>query len=254
MFDTFLKYLRAIAIQGYRLHDWACDVLEKHLFGIKRAILVVAHLGLFGIFFPSMQRGFGQAALAVLLVIVFLSPLSRIFRTRLLLQLMGLRREMGILMGYLATVHVLIYVIGSSWMIALPNPFQETGLGTLPLMLWAGFAAYVLTLPLLFTSNDLALRLLGGKHWKSLHRLVYLLLVFALLHEALRLRGGMQVLPAGYGAATLRVLGTLSIYAFLKLLAWRNFLRPLREAIDLVATDYARWRDFEKASEKPPIE
>jgi sulfoxide reductase heme-binding subunit YedZ len=41
---------------------------------------------------------------------------------------------------------------------------------------------FVFMLPLALTSFNAAVRWLGGKRWQQLHRLVYLLPVFALLH------------------------------------------------------------------------
>jgi sulfoxide reductase heme-binding subunit YedZ len=45
-----------------------------------------------------------------------------------------------------------------------------------------GFSAFVLLIPLAATSHNRIIRLLGGKRWKRLHRLVYLCALGGVLH------------------------------------------------------------------------
>ena len=45
-----------------------------------------------------------------------------------------------------------------------------------------GFAAFVLLSLLALTSSNLAIKTLGGKAWKRLHRSVYLVALLAILH------------------------------------------------------------------------
>jgi sulfoxide reductase heme-binding subunit YedZ len=45
-----------------------------------------------------------------------------------------------------------------------------------------GFTAFVLLTPLAATSFNRAIRALGGRRWQLLHRLVYVVPLFALLH------------------------------------------------------------------------
>ena len=216
-------------------HDTLSDFLAKHFVFIKRLMLIVAHLSLFGLLFPEMRKDFGELAEVMLLAILFLSPLSKIFRTRLLLQLMGLRREMGITMAYLATVHVLGFFLDPQWYV----PFVDFYLGqkfwkTDPGLLF-GILAYTLTLPLLFTSNSLAQRFLGGRNWKRLHRVVYVVFIAVAFHKSLVGRGVTSF--ALFQAITL-----ILLYLFVKLLAWKNFLPPLEKAIEYVASQYRLYR------------
>lgn len=215
------------------LHDTASSVVAKHLFLIKQLILIVAHLALLGFFFPDLRKDFGEMAANLLIVILFLSPLSKIFKTRLLLQLMGLRREMGIMMGYLATVHGLGYMLDPQWFDLLVAPALARGLFFVDPAILVGGAAYLLTLPLLFTSNTWAQRTLGGAKWKLLHRLVYLLFIFAIVHRYF-MQGGLT----GDMVEAILLLGG---YIIAKLLAWRNFLPPLEKSIDWVALCYLEY-------------
>ena len=217
----------------YRLHDGVSDWLVQHIFGVKRVILVAAHLALFGFLFPEIRKDFGELAANLLIGILFLSPVSKIFRMRLLIQLMMLRRELGIMMGYLATVHGLGYIFDPDWFDFIVRPLLAGDLwGNDPRYIF-GILAYVLTLPLLLTSNAFSQRLLGAK-WKLLHRTVYLMFVMAIIHRFL-IKGAPAVV-------LIEIAILLGSYGLAKALAWKNFLPPLVEAIRLIAEDYRRFK------------
>lgn len=222
------------------LHDSTSHFLTKHFLAMKRFLLIVAHLSLFGFFFPQLHRSLGQLAFGLLLFILFLSPLSKILRMRLLLQVMGLRRELGICMGYAAIVHGLSYLTNPLWFSLYIAPFWRSN----PLTIWPpilfGLIAYFLTIPLLFTSNQWAQGLLGGKNWKLLHRLVYVLFFFAVLHFAL-IRGKNGV--SDYWQIGL----LLTAYALVKLLAWKNILPPFVWLIETIARRYQTYTVERKA-------
>jgi methionine sulfoxide reductase heme-binding subunit len=203
----------------FQIHDGVANFFARYIKEIKQTILIIAHLSLFGLFFPDLRKEFGELAGNLLIFILFLSPLSRIFRIRFLLQLMSIRRELGILMAYLAIVHGVGYMIDPLW-------FQSLILPTLSV--WQngflfGMISFALTLPLLLTSNNLALKYLGGKKWKWLHRSVYALFIFAVLHRFfIKTKNDADTFFAFAQAGIL--LGT---YLLLKLLAWKNFFPPL---------------------------
>ena len=225
----------------FGLHDWASAFLVKHLFRIKKGILIIAHLSLLGLLLPDMRRDFGEIAEVVLLGILFLSPLSQIFRTRLLLQCMSLRRELGIFMAYLATVHGVGYLIDPEWVAVFVEPYLSGNVFSINPTYIFGGVAYMLTLPLLFTSNNLMQRFLNSGTWKRLHRLVYLVLVLVLLHH-FSINGGMDVF------GWLQIIAILGAYIFMKLLAWKkDLLPPLNRVIGVVAT---RYHDYEAIKKK----
>lgn len=216
------------------IHDWASTFLAKHFLTIKKCILLVAHLSLFALLLPELRKSFGQLALALLVGVLFLSPLAKIFRMRLLLQLMGLRREFGIFMGYVVTVHGVGYLIDPLWTAVFVAPYVQGETFPVNPTYFLGIMAYFLTLPLLFTSNNLMQRWLNGRNWKRLHRLVYIVFPLVLLHQFSIRRG----LNANAWLQTAIISGS---YIFLKLLAWKNFLPPLEKSIASVATHY---RDY----------
>jgi sulfoxide reductase heme-binding subunit YedZ len=45
-----------------------------------------------------------------------------------------------------------------------------------------GFAAFVILIPLAATSNQFAIRRLGGRRWQELHRSIYLIAILGCLH------------------------------------------------------------------------
>lgn len=216
--------------QSFRVHNFACDVLIRHLSWIKRALLVVAFGSFLGVGFPELRKDFGELSLNILLGLLFLSPLSRIFRVRLLLIAMGLRREFGILMGCFALVHALGYLRDPIWIDWFIIPYLNDIFGMDRRFLY-GFIALGLTLPVLFTSNTLSQRVLG-RNWKRLHRLVYPLLLFTLLHKFVR-TGSTDFMGIIEASAV------FAAYLTTKLLAWKNFLPPLRAAIGYVSARYS---------------
>lgn len=223
----------------FRYHDEASAFLVKHLFFLKKIILVSAHLSLLLVFLPEVRKDMGSFALALLIGILFLSPLSKLFRTRLLLQLMSLRREIGIMMAYAASVHALGYFFDPDWADFFNQSYLSGDIFSTNIRYVFGFFAYILTLPLLLTSNTLAHRLLGGKNWKRLHMLVYPLFALVLFHKFLR-PGTMHI--ADIVAPTF----VLLIYVFIKVLAWKNFLTPLQKSIDEVARQYREYAAVQK--------
>ncbi len=240
--ENVIQTLGPILRHVYRLHDMASDFLAKHVFTVKKGILVLAHLSLFGFFFPELRKDFGELAANLLIALLFLSPLSKIFRMRLLLQGMMLRRELGIIMGYLATVHGVGYLIDPDWFEYIVVPVLAGNFwGEDPRYIF-GLLAYALTLPLLFTSNALSQRLLGPK-WKLLHRTVYLMFVFAILHRFIV----KEMTPIALAEAGILI----GSYIGAKALAWRNFLPPLVEAIRLIAEDYRRSKTLAPAEASP---
>lgn len=93
------------------------------------------------------------------------------------------RREAGILMGVFAIEHGLAFFykmeVGASFVFT--KNFWLAGNNITPIG-W-GMLALLTTIPLIVTSNNFSMRLLQNK-WKKLHRLVYLILIFATLHIA----------------------------------------------------------------------
>ena len=74
-------------------------------------ILFLSGLCLPLVFVGSLIELTGAIALALLWLVLFIPILSKVFGIELFTVLMGLRKELGILMGMLAIVHSAIYFV-----------------------------------------------------------------------------------------------------------------------------------------------
>lgn len=116
----------------------------------------------------------GQAALYLLLITLAVTPLRRLFGFT---RLVRYRRMLGLFSFFYASLHFLSYFV-------LDQFFDLAEIGRDILKrpyITIGFTAFILLIPLAVTSTDNMLRRLG-KHWKKLHRLVYVCATLAVLH------------------------------------------------------------------------
>lgn len=235
MVEKFLQTVEPVLPLFFLLHDMFSDILIRFGREIKRGILIIAHLSLVvGMLLPELRRGFGTLAGSLLIGLLFASPLSKIFRMKVLLLLMGFRREVGILMGYAALVHGLTYML-SGYDIRSMLSFGQASLVTLAPLL--GLIALFLILPLIVTSNTLSTQWLG-LWWKRLHRLVYPAFVLILIHWMFISNG--RHLNAG-SFRMIQLLSVLGTYVVLKYFAGRPSL-AIERFSQAVALRYAAYR------------
>ncbi len=123
----------------------------------------------------ALIRGLGDWALRLLCLTLAVTPLRLHARTP---QLARFRRMLGLFTFCYACLHLLAY----GWLDMGLDP-AEIGRDILkrPFIL-VGFSSWLLLLPLALTSSNAAVRALGGRAWRSLHRLVYLIAPLVLLH------------------------------------------------------------------------
>ena len=125
----------------------------------------------------------GHSALSLLLVTLCLSPLQRLRRWRGWLLV---RRQLGLWAFSYACLHMLVFVgLMIEWDAALFGAELERR----PYVL-IGSLALIGLLMLALTSNRYSMRRLGVR-WKSLHRLVYPILILVLLHYLWVVRSDM---------------------------------------------------------------
>jgi sulfoxide reductase heme-binding subunit YedZ len=113
---------------------------------------------------------------------------------------MRLRRMLGVLAFFYASLHVITYAIldqGLDWHAIYDDIVKRK-------FIFFGFSTFVLLIPLAATSTNSALRRLGYVRWKQLHRLAYLAPALAVLHFTWRVKRDIRE-PITYGL----VLGTL---------------------------------------------
>lgn len=93
----------------------ATSPLTKAVVSFRRPIgwflLFLSGLCLPLVFVGSLIEPTGALALALLWLVLFIPIFSKVFGLGLFTALMGLRKELGILMGVLAVVHAAIYFV-----------------------------------------------------------------------------------------------------------------------------------------------
>jgi sulfoxide reductase heme-binding subunit YedZ len=112
------------------------------------------------------------------------------------------RRMLGLYAFFYASVHFLCY----AWLdmgLELPDILKD--IAKRPFIL-VGTAALLLMLPLAVTSVDRAVRALGARRWKALHRAVYAVAALGLLHFFWMRAGKNDFADVGVYAAILAVL------------------------------------------------
>ncbi|MDY0071412.1 MAG: protein-methionine-sulfoxide reductase heme-binding subunit MsrQ [Thauera sp.] len=123
----------------------------------------------------TITRASGEWALRLLLLTLAVSPLRRYTGLHWLLRL---RRSLGLFTFAYACAHLLLYL----W---LDQFFDWRAIARDILdrpFITIGMAAFVLLLPLALTSSNYAMRRLGGQRWRDLHRSVYAIAIFAVIH------------------------------------------------------------------------
>lgn len=98
-----------------------------------------------------------------------------------------LRRMLGLLSFFYAALHLGIYFWldqGANIAYALRDISERPFLAV-------GMIAFVLLVPLALTANDYAMRMLG-KNWRRLHRTVYLIAPFAIIHYWMQAKVGIN--------------------------------------------------------------
>jgi sulfoxide reductase heme-binding subunit YedZ len=122
-----------------------------------------------------ITRSLGTWTLVFLLITLTITPLRKLSGWSWLIKL---RRMAGLFAFFYATLHFITYIwldqffdLSSIYKDVLKRPF-----------ITIGFAAFILLIPLAVTSTNAMMKKLGGKNWQMLHRLVYPIALFAVLH------------------------------------------------------------------------
>jgi sulfoxide reductase heme-binding subunit YedZ len=116
----------------------------------------------------------GRWALRLLLVTLAISPLRRVTGWH---RLIGFRRMLGLFAFFYAALHFTIYLVIDQffdWETIVEDVTKRP-------FITAGFAAFVLLIPLAVTSTQGWIRRLG-RRWQQLHRLIYASATLAVVH------------------------------------------------------------------------
>ncbi|MDR3727420.1 MAG: sulfoxide reductase heme-binding subunit YedZ [Terracidiphilus sp.] len=128
----------------------------------------------------------GLAALRLLTISLAITPLRKLFPR--LNWLIRFRRLLGLFAFFYATLHLFNYL-------ALYAGFDVNTMAadlTKRRYIMAGFAAWLLLVPLAVTSTNWAIRKLGGKRWNRLHKLVYAAAVLGVIHYWWQVKPGVR--------------------------------------------------------------
>lgn len=225
-----MKFVRFFSVENifvflYSLHEFLCSVMVKNRVVFSRILLAASFFPLAGVWFPQYSKTFGSFALDVLIAILFISPFAEILRWKILLLLLGFRRQFGILFACLVISHI----AGAMSYLGIENSFRFAASLSYPSALaWAiGFFSFFITFLLFITSNAFSLQILRA-YWKRLHRLVYPLFFLVLLHKILLSEtsdnGALSMIEGNIDSISI-----LLLYIVLKFFAWEKpkFLKEI---------------------------
>ncbi|MEE1656997.1 protein-methionine-sulfoxide reductase heme-binding subunit MsrQ [Microvirga sp. CF3062] len=145
-----------------------------------------------------LEQALGLWALRFLIATLAITPLRQLFN----LNLLRYRRAIGLLAFYYAALHLITYLVLDQGldMAAIVADIVKRPYITI------GMATFVILVPLAVTSNNAAIRRMGGQAWARLHRLVYVAAVGAVLHFILVVKS-WPTEPLVYAAIVAVLLG-----------------------------------------------
>lgn len=122
-----------------------------------------------------VTRALGDWTLNFLLITLAVSPLRRFTGWHWLIRL---RRMLGLYAFFYAVLHLTTYLWFDQffdWQ-AIARDIVKRPFITI------GMAAFVLLMPLAATSTNAMIRRLGGRRWQQLHRSIYVIAIFGVVH------------------------------------------------------------------------
>ncbi|MBM6579521.1 protein-methionine-sulfoxide reductase heme-binding subunit MsrQ [Microvirga sp. BT689] len=145
-----------------------------------------------------LEQALGLWALRFLIATLTVTPLRQLFNVNLL----RYRRAIGLLSFYYAALHLTTYLVLDQGldMAAIVADIVKRPYITI------GMATFVILVPLAVTSNNAAIRRMGGQAWARLHKLVYLAAIGAVLHFILVVKS-WPTEPLVYAAIVAVLLG-----------------------------------------------
>ena len=134
----------------------------------------------------------GDWTMRFLLITLSVTPLRKLLRQPWLIRF---RRMFGLFAFFYGCLHLTTYVLFDKFFdvhAMLADIYKRR-------FITAGLAAFLLMVPLAFTSTAGWIRRLGGKRWQTLHRLIYLSAIAAVIHYYWLVKSDIR-LPLLYGS------------------------------------------------------
>ncbi|HUW35684.1 MAG TPA: protein-methionine-sulfoxide reductase heme-binding subunit MsrQ [Rhodocyclaceae bacterium] len=122
-----------------------------------------------------IQHSLGTWTLNFLLITLTVSPLRKFSGWHWLLRL---RRMLGLFAFCYALLHLVSYLWLDQffdWQAIAKDIVKRP-------FITVGMAAFILLIPLAATSSNAMIRRLGGRRWQQLHRSIYVITIFGVLH------------------------------------------------------------------------
>lgn len=126
----------------------------------------------------------GEWTIRFLLISLTVTPLAKLTKWRLLIY----RRAVGLYAFFYGLLHFLNYMVLDyffDWPLILEDIFKRPAL-TL------GMLAFAMLIPLAVTSFKFAMKKMGSS-WQKLHRLIYVLTIFAVAHNYMMVKADVLV-------------------------------------------------------------
>ncbi|HZQ18137.1 MAG TPA: protein-methionine-sulfoxide reductase heme-binding subunit MsrQ [Terriglobales bacterium] len=183
-------------------------VLLYQFFGLHPTDMTTWGAGLGANPVEALEHGTGDWVLRFLLITLAITPLRQLLRIPSLIRF---RRMFGLFAFFYACLHFATYLGLDKFL----NVHEILADVVKRKYITVGFAAFVLLVPLAFTSTAGWIRRLGGKRWRALHRLIYASAIAGVIHYLWLVKADIRK-PLIYGA----ILAVLLAY---RLFVW---LRP----------------------------
>jgi len=171
------------------VHIYAWSALIHLLFDIATGNLSANPI-------QELEQRTGRHAITLLILALACTPLNTLFKWS---EPLKRRRALGLYAFMYATIHIIIFIdldYGLAWSLIIQTIFEKP-------YIVVGMLAFLMLIPLAFTSFDIWKKRLGKK-WKRLHQIIYLITPLAVLHYAWGKKGdffrlqGEIILPLIY--------------------------------------------------------
>jgi len=142
----------------------------------------------------------GTWTLRFIMITLALTPLRKVTGWNWLVQF---RRMTGLFAFFSVSLHFTTYIYLDQFFLweEILADIQKRPFITV------GFASFLMMIPLAVTSTDRMTKWIGGKRWKRLHRLVYVIALGGVVHYLWLVKADTQR-PLTYGAILLILLGS----------------------------------------------
>ena len=171
----------------------------------------------------DIQHRTGLSALIILFVALSVTPVRRITGWN---DAIKLRRPLGLFAFFYACLHAFTYFVFDQSL----NPADIAADVVKRPWVTVGFTAFVLMIPLAWTSRKSWVRRLG-KRWQQLHRLVYVIAALGVFHFLWLVKRDVTE-PVRYGLILVVILGSRLVIDRVKARRPRG-ARPERELVEV---------------------